>query len=143
MGRARNNALPAPHGALPRQSCEFDFALVSPHVTTSRQRYSSPQTNATRYVRTSILPPSAFSHVEQAGVSFASAEDGGRLLVRILSDSGINGRQLFLAPRKWAEEGVLDFGIDDYEGDALLEEVQEAQLRGAPVEEGLFLEGRW
>lgn len=76
-------------------------------------------------------------------MAFASAEDGGKLLLRILGDGRINGRQLFLAPRKWAAEGYLDFEIDDYEGNELLEEIQRDQLKGAPVEEGLFLPQRW
>lgn len=89
------------------------------------------------------MPVSAFEHVGKAGVEFARPEDGGDLLVRILSDTDINGRQLFLAPRKWAAQGFLDLGIDDYDGDALLEEVQADQLKGAPVEEGLCLPQRW
>lgn len=96
-----------------------------------------------RYVRTSILPDSAYEHVAAAGVEFATAEDGGQLLLRIVSDSRIQGRQVFLAPRKWAASGGLDLGIDDFEGDEFLQQVQREQLLGAPVEEGLFLEGRW
>ncbi|KAL1583078.1 hypothetical protein WHR41_08251 [Cladosporium halotolerans] len=95
------------------------------------------------YVRTSILPESAYEHVEAAGVEFATAEDGRQLLLRIVSDSRIQGRQLFLAPRKWAASGGLDLGIDDFEGDEFLQQVQREQLLGAPVEEGLFFEGRW
>lgn len=66
------------------------------------------------YVRTLILPESAFKHVGEAGVEFATGEDGGRLLLRLLSDKSINGRHLFLAPRKWATDGYLDLDIDDY-----------------------------
>lgn len=77
-------------------------------------------------------------------MELARAEDGGKLLLRIVSDAGINGRQLFLSPRRWASQGFFDLDIDDYDGkDALLEEIQADQIKGAPVEAGLFLEGRW
>lgn len=95
------------------------------------------------YVRTLILPESAFKHVEDAGVEFATGEDGGRLLLRLLSDKSINGRHLFLAPRKWAPNGYLDLDIDDYKGNELMEGIQADQLKGAPVEDGLFLPQRW
>lgn len=96
-----------------------------------------------RYVRTSIIPSSAFSHVEEAGVELARAEDGGKLLLRVVSDAGINGRQLFLSPRRWNENGFFDLDVDDYDGNTLLEQIQADQIKGAPVEAGLFLEGRW
>jgi hypothetical protein len=82
--------------------------------------------------------------VQSSGVAFASLEDGGKLLLRLLADSTINGRQMFLAPRKWApESGCLDLDLDDFAEGTFLEEVQRDQMRGAPVEEGLFLGGRW
>jgi NAD(P)-dependent dehydrogenase (short-subunit alcohol dehydrogenase family) len=96
-----------------------------------------------RYVRTSILPTNAFDHVESAGVSFATLEDGGKLLLRLMSDSSINGRQMFLAPRKWAPSGYLDLDLDDFGDGTFLTEVQRDQMKGAPVDEGLFLRGRW
>jgi hypothetical protein len=96
-----------------------------------------------RYVRTSILPTSAFDQVESAGVSFATLEDGGKLLLRLMADSSINGRQMFLAPRKWAPSGYLDLELDDFGDATFLAEVQRDQMKGAPVEEGLFLRGRW
>ena len=64
------------------------------------------------------------------------------MLLRILSDSSINGRMLFLSPRKWAPKGYLDLDIDDYQSE-LLQEIQADQLKGAPVEEGLHLSQRW
>lgn len=76
-------------------------------------------------------------------MAFASSEDGGKLLLRLMADSSINGRQMFLAPRKWAPSGYLDLELDDFEERTFLAEVQEDQMRGAPVEEGLFLGGRW
>ena len=73
----------------------------------------------------------------------ASLEDGGKLLLRLMADSSINGRQMFLAPRKWASDGYLDLDLDDFEDGTFLADVQEDQMKGAPVEEGLFLKGRW
>lgn len=95
-----------------------------------------------RYVKTNILPKEAFQHVRDAGVDFATTEDAGRVLLRLLADRTINGRSLFLSPKKWAEKGYLDLDVDDYESE-LLREIQADQLKGAPVEEGLFLESRW
>lgn len=69
-------------------------------------------------------------------------EDARRVLLRILSDRSINGRSLFLSPRKWAPKGYLDLDIDEYESE-LLQEIQTDQLKGAPVEDGLFLPERW
>jgi hypothetical protein len=82
--------------------------------------------------------------VQSSGVDFASLEDGGKLLLRLMADTTIKGRQMFLAPRKWApESGYLDLDLDDFGEGTFLEEVQGDQMKGAPVEEGLFLEGRW
>ncbi|KAF8862465.1 NAD(P)-binding protein [Acephala macrosclerotiorum] len=41
-------------------------------------------------------------------------------LLRILSDRTINGKSLFVLPRKWAEEGYLDLDVDDYPGNAVI-----------------------
>lgn len=80
--------------------------------------------------------------MQDVGVEFAAPEDAGRVLLRILSDASINGRSLFLSPRKWAPKGYLDLDIDDYDSE-LLQEIQSDQLKGAAVEEGLHLSQRW
>lgn len=81
-----------------------------------------------------------FDHVRDSGVEFAEAEDAGQCLLRILSDSKVNGRSLFVAARKWAPRGYMDLDQDDYGSDEpLLQEVQADQIRSAPVEGGLFL----
>lgn len=95
-----------------------------------------------RYVKTKILPAEAFQHVQDVGVDFATPEDAGRVMLRILGDKSINGRSLFLSPKKWAPKGYLDLDIDDYDSE-LLQEIQADQLKGAPVEEGLHLSQRW
>jgi hypothetical protein len=76
-------------------------------------------------------------------VALATQEDGGRLLLRLMADTSINGRQMFLSPRKWAPLGYMDLDLDDFEDNSLYAEMQTDQMKGAPAEEGLFLQGRW
>jgi hypothetical protein len=97
-------------------------------------------TSKHRYVRTKILTGKAFDQVEQSGVQFATVEDAGQCLLRILSDQSINGRSLFIAARKWAPRGYLDLDLDEYPRNALLSEIQADQVKSSPVELGLFTE---
>ncbi|GLA09509.1 hypothetical protein AnigIFM60653_011838 [Aspergillus niger] len=90
------------------------------------------------YVHTGILSDEAFAHVKRAGVEFATAEDAGRCLLRILADGKVNGHSFFVTARKWAEKGYMDLDLEDYGDDALLGEVQEMQICSAPVKAGLF-----
>lgn len=92
------------------------------------------------YVRTNILPEETFENTRKMGIEFATVEDAGQCLLRILSDRSINGRSLFLAPRKWAENGYLDLDTDPYLDEGLLAEIQGEQIRPAAVELGLFVE---
>ncbi|KAK3633535.1 hypothetical protein LTR56_015788 [Elasticomyces elasticus] len=92
------------------------------------------------YVRTKILSKEAFDQVQSVGVEFAEAEDACQCLLRLLSDRDINGRSLFVCPRKWAPRGYLDLDLDDYPGNDLLQEIQVDQIKNAPVELGLFPE---
>jgi hypothetical protein len=50
---------------------------------------------------------------------------------------------MFLSPRKWTANGYMDLDLDDFEDSSLYAEIQTDQMKGAPVEEGLFLQGRW
>ncbi|KAH6620184.1 hypothetical protein C7974DRAFT_227586 [Boeremia exigua] len=90
------------------------------------------------YVRTNILTKETFDHVESAGVHIAKTEDAGQALLRLLSDTSINGRMLFIAPRKWAASGYVDLDIDEYPEVSLLNEIQEDQIKPAPISLGLF-----
>lgn len=72
-------------------------------------------------------------------MQFATVEDASTCLLRILSDTSINGRSLFVSARKWAPKGYLDLNLDDTESSEILNEIQRDQIRSAPVEEGLFL----
>jgi hypothetical protein len=91
-----------------------------------------------RYVETKILSKAAFDEVKSLGVEFATLEDAGQCLLRIVSDKSLNGHSLFLSPRKWAPRGYFDLGLDDYE-DELMKEITADQLKGSRAEEVLFL----
>jgi hypothetical protein len=90
-----------------------------------------------RYIRTGILSKDQFDEVEKSGVEFATVEDAGECALRILSDTSINGRTLFVCARKWAPRGYMDLNIEDYP-ESLIQEIQEDQMRNAPVDLGLF-----
>ncbi|WZH47027.1 hypothetical protein QYS62_008161 [Fusarium acuminatum] len=91
------------------------------------------------YIRTSILSKEQFDQVEKSGVEFATADDAGECALRILDDSSINGRTLFVCARKWAARGYVDLDIEDYPHSPLIQEMQEDQIKNAPVELGLYV----
>ncbi|RAQ57207.1 short chain dehydrogenase/reductase family oxidoreductase [Aspergillus flavus] len=91
------------------------------------------------YVKTNILSEDAFAHVSSLGVVFATVEDAGQCLLRILSDTSINGHSIFVSGRKWAAQGYLDLDLEDYAGSALIQEIQEDQMKSAPASLGLFV----
>ena len=90
------------------------------------------------YVKTKILSEEDFEHVSAKGVEFALSEDAGQCLLRILSDSTVNGHSFFIAARKWAKKGYLDLDLENTEENDVRREIQMDQMRGAPVENGLF-----
>lgn len=91
------------------------------------------------YVKTKILSKEVFEDVKAKGVEFATVEDAGQCLLRILSDRNINGKSLFIAARKWARSGYMDLNLEDTEENELRKEIQFDQMRGNPVEDGLFV----
>lgn len=104
------------------------------HLHGSRCNMISPW-----YVRSNILTKEMFDHVEKSGVEIAKMEDAGLALLRLCSDEQINGRVLFVSPRKWKEEGYWDLDIDDYaSARPEVEVIQQEQLWGEPLEKGLF-----
>lgn len=90
-------------------------------------------------MRTNILSNDDFNHVSDVGVEFAKAEDAGQCLLRILGDVNINGHSLFVSGRKWASNGYLDLDLEDYPQNALIQEMQEDQMKAAPASLGLFV----
>ncbi|KAJ5769447.1 adam [Penicillium odoratum] len=91
------------------------------------------------YVKTNILSEEAFAHITSVGVQFAEASETGKCLLHILSDSTINGRSFFVSGKKWSPKGYMDLDLEDYQGNALVESIQEDQVKSAPVEMGLFI----
>lgn len=104
------------------------------HLHGSRVNLVSPW-----YVRSKILTEEMFDQVEKTGVQIASMEDAQKALLRLCSDENVNGRALFVSPRKWKEEGFWDLDIDDYaQARPEVEIIQTEQLWGEPLERGLF-----
>lgn len=79
------------------------------------------------YIRTSILSET-FNDVAKAGVEFAQLVDAQSCLLRLLSDTSINGRSLFIGARKWKAEGYWDLDIDEFHGNPVLEQIQQEQM---------------
>lgn len=92
------------------------------------------------YVKTAILSAEVFEDIKSKGVEFATTEDAGQCLLRLLSDKTVNGHSLFVAARKWAPKGYMDLDLENTEENELRKEVQIDQMRGAPVKIGLFEE---
>ena len=90
------------------------------------------------YIKTKILSDEDFADVKAKGVEFATTEDAGQCLLRILSDPTVNGHSLFVAARKWASKGYMDLDLENTEESELRKEIQVDQMRGSPVEMGLF-----
>jgi NAD(P)-dependent dehydrogenase (short-subunit alcohol dehydrogenase family) len=90
------------------------------------------------YIRPSILSEEIFNDVAKAGVEFARLEDAQSCLLRILSDTSINGRSLFIGARKWKAEGYWDLDVDDYHSNPVVEQIQQEQMWSEPVSKGLF-----
>lgn len=91
-------------------------------------------------METKILSKEAFDHVKSLGVEFATLQDAGECLLRIVADKSVNGHTLFLSPRKWATKGYVDLGLEDYR-DKVLQEITTEQLKGSESEEKLFVSG--
>lgn len=56
-----------------------------------------------------------------------------------IGDTSINGHSIFVSGRKWATKGYMDLDLDDYSGNSLVNEIQEDQVKSAPVPLGLFV----
>lgn len=138
MGRTRDHALLEKNSALSWHSSEHAVTMVSRLPRTRQCPGQSANTN-NRYVRTSILSEETWTHIKKSGVQFATVEDAGQALLRLLSDQTIQGRTFFISARKWASSGYVDFDVDDYRDD-LLREVQTAQMLASPPDAGLFVD---
>lgn len=72
-------------------------------------------------------------------MEFADPADAAQCLLRILSDSSVNGHSFFVSAKKWAPRGFIDLDLEDYPGNILLQEIQDDQMKPAPVGMGLFV----
>lgn len=90
-------------------------------------------------IKTSILSADIYELISARGIEYASLEDAGQCLLRLVSDRTVNGRALFIAPRKWAPRGYIDLDVDDTEENDLRREIQHDQMLFGAVDEGLFL----
>lgn len=97
-----------------------------------------PETKKFRYVKTNIFSEDEFAHVTSVGVQFTEISDASQCLLHILHDSTINGRSYFVSGKKWSPKGYMDLDLEDYQGNRLVESIQEDQVKSAPVELGLF-----
>lgn len=104
------------------------------HFIGSRVNLVSPW-----YIRSGILTKDQFDGVEKLGVQLALLEDAQKALLRICSDVSVNGRNLFISPRKWREQGYWDMNIDDYHEMPEIENVQQEQMWGEPASLGFSL----
>lgn len=96
------------------------------------------------YVRTNILSQEAFSNVEKQGLILATVTEAQQTLLRLVSDSKINGRSLFVSGKKYSKQGYIDLDLEDYNGNGgnhLLVQINQDQMLGGEPEKGLFLEG--
>ena len=100
----------------------------------SRVNVISPWT-----IKTHILSDEVFEYAKSRGIDFATLEDAGQCLLRIVSDRTVNGRSLFIAARKWAPRGYIDLDLENTEENELRKEIQFDQMRFGTVEEGLFM----
>jgi NAD(P)-dependent dehydrogenase (short-subunit alcohol dehydrogenase family) len=81
-------------------------------------------TRVTRFIETKILSKQAVEHLSGQGVKFATVEDAGQCLMRIVSDPKVNGRAFAIVTRDLAPRGYVDIDIDDYDPGTLLGTLQ-------------------
>ncbi|KAJ5275269.1 hypothetical protein N7505_003814 [Penicillium chrysogenum] len=91
------------------------------------------------YVNTNILSDESFKHGSSVGVESAQAEDATQYLLRILSVRSINRHSFLVSGWKLASSGYMNLDLEDYPSNALICEIQEDQIKSAPVELGLLV----
>ncbi|TVY17128.1 5'-hydroxyaverantin dehydrogenase [Lachnellula arida] len=83
------------------------------------------------YVRTPILGQEIQAYLVGKGVEFATVEDCAKAMLKIASDTTINGRGIGIVPRSVAPEGYMDLDHDDYKEGDFLKEWQQTVLNTA------------
>ena len=138
MGNARNHAYVKKDGFLLRKPCERDLSLVSPLADIVKDK-SFEFIPVYRYVKTNILSEEAFQQALGVGIEFATLQEAGECLLRVLSDASVNGHSFFISGKKWAPRGYLDLDLEAYPGNSLIQEIQEDQVKANPLSIGLFV----
>ncbi|KIW15158.1 hypothetical protein PV08_05203 [Exophiala spinifera] len=72
------------------------------------------------WIRSTLLSKDAAKYLDTAGMAFATVDDAGQAVARIVSTPSINGRAFGIVPRKIVSTGYVDLDVDDYEEDSLL-----------------------
>ncbi|KAF2806029.1 short chain dehydrogenase reductase [Mytilinidion resinicola] len=80
------------------------------------------------YVRTPILGQKVQDYLDGQGVGFALTEDAAKAMLKIASDTSVNGRALGIVPRVTAPEGYMDLDKDDYKEGDIVKTWQEIAL---------------
>ena len=83
-----------------------------------------------RFVKTKILGPDVEESLTKGGFEFATIEDAATALMKIASDTSINGKAFAIVPRSHSESGYIDIDCDDYKEGGLLRELND-QVAGA------------
>src|SRR5438045_3873521 len=78
-----------------------------------------------RYIKTPLTAPFEDTLASQ-GIKYALSEDACDAMLRIASDSTINGRALAILPRENVPEGYMDFAQDDTDPRTLVRDLEDA-----------------
>ncbi|KAJ9606173.1 hypothetical protein H2200_009134 [Cladophialophora chaetospira] len=95
------------------------------HVHNIRVAYIGPW-----FIKTKILSQQVADHLTNQGITFATVEDAGQALMRIVSDPSVNGRAFAIVTRDHAPRGYVDINFDDYEPGTLLGDLQDGASGG-------------
>ncbi|KAF9888862.1 hypothetical protein FE257_008231 [Aspergillus nanangensis] len=80
------------------------------------------------YVATGILPDTfvhnASSHLKAKGLDWATTDDAASAVMRLITDTSINGRTLGIVPRQMSPSGYMDMECDDFAEGTSLERLQ-------------------
>ena len=80
-----------------------------------------------RFIKTPMTRPFEEALASQ-GISYALIEDACSAMLRIASDSTINGRAFAILPRENCPEGYMDFAQDDTPLPTIVPGIKEANI---------------
>jgi len=82
------------------------------------------------FIHTKILSDQVAEFLTNKGIEFATVEDAGQCLMRIVSDTTVNGRAFAIVTRDLAPRGYLDIDVDDYSPGTLLDNLTKGATGG-------------